>query len=221
MTDTSSSSGYAGQQGLNDDTSDFNKVAFQAKQLIALISTATLVEIVSCTNAGGVAPFGYVDVQPLVNLIDGMGNSSPHREVHTLPYFRLQGGANAVIIDPAPGDIGIAVFADRDISSVKSTQAQANPGSRRRFSMADGIYIGGVLNGVPKQYVQFTATGINIVDMNGNVIAMKPGSIAITGNLTVTGNVTAGFGGTYVDLLHHVHQDSGGEGDGGPPVGNS
>lgn len=33
----------------------------------------------------------------------------------------------------------------------------------RQNDMADGLYIGGFLNGMPVQYVQFSATGINIV----------------------------------------------------------
>ena len=57
------------------------------------------------------------------------------------------------LIDPTQGDIGLAIFADRDISSVRANRAQANPGSYRRFDMADGVYIGGILNGMPTQTV--------------------------------------------------------------------
>jgi hypothetical protein len=120
-------------------------------------------KVLSVTNDGGVAPVGFVSLQPMVNQLDGYGNAMPHGEIFNVPYFRLQGGANAIILDPQVGDIGWAGFADRDISSVKATKAQANPGSRRKFSMADAVYMGGILNGTPSQYVAFSSSGISIV----------------------------------------------------------
>ena len=119
----------------------------------------------------GLNPTGTVDVLPLVNQVNGRGNPTPHGIVPRLPFFRVQGGANAVVIDPVVGDIGLAVFADRDVSTVKTTRAQANPGSFRQHDMADGFYLGGFLNGVPTQYVKFTSEGIDIV---------SSGTVAIT-----------------------------------------
>ena len=57
---------------------------------------------------------------------------------------------------------GVAVFASRDISQVKATRKQGNPGSHRQYSFADGMYLGGMLNGTPTQYIQFSAAGIRI-----------------------------------------------------------
>ncbi len=122
-----------------------------------------MVEVMAVTNDGGVSPVGLVDIMPLVNQVDGDGNAVPHVTIHGCPYSRIQGGTNAVILDPQIGDTGIAVFASRDISSVIATRAQANPGSERRFDWADGMYIGGALNGVPTQYVQFSEAGVAIV----------------------------------------------------------
>lgn len=155
-------SGFSGQQQPTDDTSSFNMQTFLIKQLLGKLSIATLVKVIAVTNDGTVSPVGFVDVQPLVNLIDGQGNASPRGQVFNIPYFRLQGGANAVIIDPQVGDIGIMVSSDRDLSSVKANKAQSNPGSLRRFDMADGLYIGGFLNGTPTQYIQYNEAGITI-----------------------------------------------------------
>lgn len=154
--------GFKGVQDQTSGSSEYNAQAFVIRQILNQISTSTLVKVVAVSNKDGVAPVGYVDVQPLVNQLDGAQNAIPHGPVHHLPYLRLQGGRNAVILDPQVGDIGICIFADRDISSVKATAAQANPGSRRRFSMADGLYLGGVLNGVPTQYVAISESGIDI-----------------------------------------------------------
>ena len=141
---------------------EFNNMAFMVQQALGKMQTATLVRIESCTNAGGLSPVGYVDVTPLVNQLDGQGNPTPHVTIYNVPYFRLQGGANGIIIDPQKGDIGVAVFASRDISQVKTTKMQGNPGSHRQYSFADGMYLGGMLNGTPTQYIQFSTAGIRI-----------------------------------------------------------
>jgi hypothetical protein len=172
-----------------------------------------------------------------VNQVDGAGNATPHDVLHHLPYFRLQGGSDAVILDPKVGDIGLAGFASRDISSVKSTKAQANPGSARSFDMADGVYIGGMLNGVPEQYVQFTQGGINIVSPHA-VTVNAGGDVAVTaiGNATIkaaTAVVTAGSialqnaGSALKALLNsifsawaetHVHSNGNGGSNTGAPT---
>lgn len=154
--------GYRGAQDQTTETSDYNAQAFLIWQILRSISGARLVQVKAVTNSGGVSPVGFVDVQPLVNQLDGWNNATPHGTVYHLPYFRLQGGANAVIIDPQVGDIGVAIIEDRDISSVKANKAQANPGSKRIFDLADGLYLGGFLNGTPQQFIAFAAGGITI-----------------------------------------------------------
>jgi len=224
------SASFTGQQRPNDGSSNLNSTAFLVQQLLARISTLTLVKVVSVTTDGGVTPVGFVDVQPLVNQLDGAGNATPHGTVFGLPYLRLQGGANAIILDPAVGDIGICGFASRDISSVKATKAVANPGSLRRFDMADGMFLGGTLNAAPTQYVQFNADGITLVSPIKVTISApeieidgiltqgtgpRGGSATMEGPVTVNQDLTAE--GTDV----HTHRHGGvqpGSGDTGPPV---
>jgi hypothetical protein len=163
QTQTNGQDGYPGYLFPTDGGSEFNATAFVIRQLIGRLATAMVVQVKSVTNSGGVSAVGFVDVQPLVNQIDPQGNSTPHGIIHKLPYQRLQGGQNAVIIDPQVGDIGVAVFASHDISSVKATKRQANPGSRRRFDWADGLYVASVLNGTPNQYIQFNSDGVTVI----------------------------------------------------------
>ena len=188
-----------GQQDATSAGSQFNLIDFIVRQILYAEATATLVQVKAVTNDGGVTPVGFVDVQPLINQIDGAGNATPHGTIYNVPYHRLQGGANAIILDPQVGDIGIAVFASTDISVVKSTKAQANPGSRRRMDMADGLYMGGFLNGTPTQYVQFSTAGINITatakvtvtDGSGSTIVMNndnSGTMNFSGGLTINAN---------------------------------
>ncbi len=157
-----------GLQGVarpTDFSGDYNAQLFVIRQVLSKVNVAAIVEILA-VYGGAVGPVGYVDVQPLVNQTDGYGNAIPMGIIRHLPYMRAQGGTNAIIIDPQVGDVGICIFADKDSSSVVATGAQANPGSRRRFAVTDGIYLGGMLNGTPVQYIQFLANAISIVSPN-------------------------------------------------------
>ncbi len=211
---------------------DFNNMAFVIQQAMAKMQTATLVRVESCTNAGTLTAVGFVDITPLVNQIDGQNSSVPHTTIYNVPYLRIQGGANAVILDPQVGDIGLAVFASRDISNVKSSKKQSPPASHRQYSFSDAIYLGGLLNGVPSQYVQFNADGITIhspmsitftapdIHLSAQTIEIIASTSAtlttplltINGSVSVTGNVTA----SGTSLHTHVH---GGVSPGGSNTG--
>jgi len=182
----SNDAGFAGFQQPDASTSQFNAQGFQVWSILSRVSTCTLGTVVSVTNDGGVSPVGFVDIQLLVNQIDGQGNTEPRGIIYKCPYQRLQGGANAVILDPKEGDIGIVVFADRDISSVTANKGQANPGSRRRFDIADALYIGGVLNGTPTQYIRFSDDGI--VFHSPTDIKLEAPTIELNAGTSVTVN---------------------------------
>lgn len=204
--------GYSGAKDIFAEGSDFNAMSFVVRQILNGTATTTLVRVVAIAA-------GYVDVQPLVNQVDGAGNATPHGVIHHLPFFRLQGGASAVIIDPQIGDIGMASFASHDISSVKATRKQANPGSRRRFDMADGIYVGGMLNGVPTQFVAFTDTGISISTPHALTLSAANVILDSAGNFAVTGAVVAGVGGAdQVGLQTHEHPVPEHVGESSPPT---
>jgi hypothetical protein len=186
-----SSDGYRGAQGLYSGSSEFNALSFLINQILNGRNVATLVKIKAVDNSGGLTPVGFVDVLPLVNQLDGDRKAVPHGVVHNLPYFRLQGGTDAIILDPKVGDIGLAVFADRDISAVKNTKAAANPGSGRRSDFADGLYVGGFLNGTPTQYVQFSAAGIKLHSSSAVILDAPDVQIsAATVEITATTSTT-------------------------------
>lgn len=225
-----------------DVADEYHALAFVIQGLLSRVATVTLVKIVACTNNGGVAPYGFVDVIPLVNQMTGDRQSIPHGTVYRLPYFRAQGGTDAVILDPKPDDIGLAAFCSRDISAVKADPAAAvananagkggaPPGSMRQFDMADGLYIGGFLNGVPTQYVQFTDGAINVVSPTkvriqapaielAGAVTQTGGNVSMSNNLSVggtgtfTGDVTAQ--GTSVHNHTHSGVQAGGSNTGPP-----
>lgn len=208
-----------------DTASDYATLAFVIQQILSGVATATLVKIIACTNTGGLERAGRVDVRILVGQVTGDGQVIKHGVTYNLPYFRIQGGANAVILDPQPGDIGLAVFCMRDISAVKKDPALAvsndvtPPGSARQYSFSDGIYFGGMMNAAPTQYVQFEAGGISVVSTTK--VTIQAPEIELDGTVTTTSSVTAQGDviGQGISLHDHVHsgvQSGGSNTD--PPV---
>ena len=211
------SDGYNGFQRPGSASSDYNAIVFLVQSLMSGMATATLVKVKGVTNSGGAAGSGYVDIQPLVNQVDGVGTAVPHGTVYRCPYMRAQGGTNAVILDPKVGDTGIAVFADRDISSATANKAPSNPGSSRRFDMADGLYLYSIVTETPTNYVRISDSGIDITSPNeitltaptitltaptitmnaSSGIALNTPTVTASGDVNVSGKVTA----TEVDAL--------------------
>lgn len=180
-----------GQMRPTDQVGEYNRQRFVIDQAVRGIQTAIPVEVVAVTNAGGVSPVGFVDVVPLVNQIDGRGNPVPHATIYNVPYNRIQGGANAIIIDPQVGDIGMAAFCSRDISKVKKTKGRANPGSLRSHSFSDGMYFGGFLNAAPTQYIQFNADGITIHSPAAVAVTAPTVSVTATTSATISAPVAS------------------------------
>lgn len=169
--------------------SNAGELDFIIGSIVNRIQTVMLVQV-KAVNAAGVNPVGTVDVQPMVAQLDGAGKAYAHGIIHDIPYFRLQGGANAVIIDPQVGDIGMCGFCSRDISSVKTNKAPSTPQSRRKFDYADGLYFGGFLNGVPSQYIFFKNSGIDVVSTGE--IMLKGESIKLDAPVETTSTINAG-----------------------------
>ncbi|NHB93160.1 Gp138 family membrane-puncturing spike protein [Photorhabdus cinerea] len=113
-----------------------------------------------------------VDVKPMVHNMTGTGRKIENGIIYNVPVFRLQRGNSTVIMNPVVGDIGLIAICDRDISSIRATKAPALSGSKRTHNYSDAIYLGGVLNAEPQQYVEFIDNQISIVSPNKiNVVA--------------------------------------------------
>lgn len=174
--------------------SQYNALSFMIQQAIReQVNTCIVCKVVGVTD-------GYVDVLPMVTQISGKGEAIPPTTLYKLPYMRYHAGVAAVILDPVPGDIGLAVFAGKDCSNVKVGATEpVPPASFRDNSMANGFYIGGFLNQAPSVFIELTQDGaVNIT---------ASGGVNINGNVTVSGDVVAGG----KSLANHVHTgDSGG-----------
>lgn len=213
---------YRGQRQEQTTLDPNIAMQFFVQQMLNNVQTVCLVRVEGVTNDGGLEPVGMVNVKPLVQQMTGEREAVDHGIIYNIPYLRLQGGTDAIIIDPKVDDIGICVFCSRDSSIVKKTLKEAPPGSYRVFNWADGLYLGGVLNGLPQQYIQFSESGIKIhsptkiileapdIEFIGAVTASS--TIEVAGEVTSEVDVKAG----EISLATHVH---GGVAPGGSNTG--
>lgn len=222
----------AGQMAPQDTNSEVNRVSFAVRRILAQYRTLVPVKVIAVAAGQGSPPGpGTVSVQPLVQQIDGSGNATSHGTVNGIQCARMQGGPWTIIVDPAVGDFGFVICADRDMSGVVANSAESPPGSRRMQSLSDGIYVGQILNPVSKAYLWLRSDGtLKIADGGGLVLDTAGGAWtmtgdltvngkltctdafaaqnggAVTGNLTATGEITRGFGGaSLVTLGQHFH----------------
>ena len=229
----------------SDFTTEMAQIQLMIKSAMSGVRTSMPVQVVKVTNTGGLSPIGYVDLQPLVNLVDASGNAIKHAVVHNAPYMRIQGGANGIIIDPVVGDIGIALICDRDISTVKNTSGISAPGSNRKFDISDMVYLSTIIGQAPTQYIQFNSAGITIhsptkvtisapnveidgssqIALNAPTIvlngAIQQGSGSFAGNAVFGGSITATGDVTGNGTSLHSHKHGGvqtGSGQTGVPV---
>lgn len=145
---------------------------FIVLQLLSRVHTATIVKVMSRTD-------NLLAVQPMVLDKDTSDVVIDPGQIFNVPYLRLQGGQSAIVLDPQPGDHGICLFAERDITNVIKTRAPGAPPTTRTFFPGDAMYLGGLLNGAPTQWVRFQPSGGIDVHAAGDLSLDAAGSITI------------------------------------------
>ena len=173
-----------------------NAMDFIIRQTVRNYVNTSLPVIVMKTYPGGTGgAAGYVDIKPLVCQTDSRGRALPPTEIYHVPYFRLQSGVAAVVLDPVPGDIGIGVFAQSDSSALsQGATAPVQPGSWRSFDQADAFYVGGFLNKKPSLWIELTQDGKININASGGITINAP-SVDITGDMISGGK-------SYLDHTH-------------------
>lgn len=183
--------------------SEYASLVFVIQSQLAKLDTVKIVKVQAVD-----ADAKTVQVMPLVEQTDGNNQVTPQGTIYGVPYMQWQYGTNAVLADPAVGDIGMLLCSDRDISAVKESKDAAPPGSERKYDRADGVYLGGVLNGTPDQYVKFTDDGVEITAKGSHTLkstqagGWQVDKLTVTGNLQLGGNIVDDGGGTYTGDIH-------------------
>lgn len=131
--------------------------------LIKDIRTAMIVKVKAVHPGAGSPPsIGSVDIQPLVQTVDGAGRLWSLGVTYGASFSRVEAARNAIVMDPGVGDIGLATACDRDISSAVAAGGLAGPGSARTHDISDLVYQFTIISAAQiEQYIWFAA-GINI-----------------------------------------------------------
>ena len=190
---------------------------FIIQQLISNIQTMIPVEVTSVSvPTDTLAPIGRCSVKILVQQIDGNNNVYSGGTVINVPYLRVQGGKNAVVLDPVVGDVGLCGFCERDISMVKRTGAEAAPNTRRQYSLNDAVYMFTMMSGTPEQYVHFKQDEIHI-KASAKIVLDAP-MVEATGQIQAQGIIKSMIDvfANAISLLTHKH---GGVQSGGSDTG--
>lgn len=170
------------------------------ENLISKIHTMMPVKILSVTIPDDeLAPIGRCEVQPLVQQIDGSNNVYPMGKIINVPYLRVQGGENAIVIDPKVGDVGLCGFCERDISIVKRTGELSAPDTRRRYDINSAVYMFTMMSGTPTQYIHFKSNEIHI--KSPTKIVLDAPEVVATGTVDAAIDVTT----NNISLLGHTH----------------
>lgn len=193
---------------------EFKQIVMNA---ISLVNTGELV-VVTAVEASGLAPVGFVSVKPLTLRMDADNNNVELSEIHNVPYFRLQGGANAIICDPQVGDIGFCGFCSRDISIVKRIRDFSGTNVIRASDISDAVFFGGWSAQTPEQYIYFDGGEIKIKATTK--VTIDAPLTHCTGNLTAAGTIKdlSASSGVTMDAMRtayngHNHTE---QGDGQP-----
>lgn len=141
-------------------SSDLNALHFMIKSIVkGMVNTAIPVRVDAVVRTGEGKGADYLSATPLVEMRSASGEAIPNVSIPKLRWFRLQHGKAAVICDPKVGDIGLAVFAQQDVSALTGGNAPVQPGSFRCFDMSDGFYIGGFWGQKPETFIHLEDTG--------------------------------------------------------------
>lgn len=204
------------------------------RSLINDVRTAIPVKVVAVHPGTGIPPaIGTVDVQPLVQTVDGSGKLWLLGVTYGAAFCRIQAGNTAIVVDPAVNDIGLAVVCDRDISSVLALGAALatpsnaqipGPASMRTHDISDLVYLFSVVSAAAiTQYILANSSGITL--LSPHTVTIQGNQINLVGPVNANG-ATISNAGEVTDALGkvlgtHEHQPGTYVNSGGPVTGNS
>lgn len=229
-------------RGLYSQNNFPNALDFIARSIIKQMVNTAIPVLVEAVFPGDDAAAGYVQCLPLVMPRDPQNQSIQTVSIPKLPFFRLHAGRAAIVCDPVPGDVGLAIFAQQDCSLVKKGTNTPQPaGTFRCFDMSDGFYFGGFYNGNGDTNIVFgqqgnitinapTAQTVNttncVVNATEKITFNSPeaeftGNVRIDKGLTVVENTVSESGDVIasgISLKSHTHSgvESGSSSTGGP-----
>ena len=190
---------------LNSGASEYKAISFLVEQAIkGMVNTAIPVRVDSCTKPGVGGAAGYVSATPLVMQRGADGKGLQPVSLPQLPFFRLQAGNAAVVLDPQPGDIGLAICSQQDSSNVQAgTSGPVQAGSFRCFDMSDSFYVGGFMNQTPETYIHLDPEKGEVTVKSPAKITLESPTIELKGSLQM-GNSSGSGSGDTISLTGNI-----------------
>lgn len=193
------------QNNLNSKT---NQLEYAINSILLNVNTVLPCKILSIEN-------NRASVQSIINMLDAQGNPLAYPIIHDVPIIQIVGGNAGIIIEYVVNDIVAVGFSQRDISTIKSTWATGNPGSYRKFSLADAIIIGKLSNELPTVHVKITAAGIEILAPDLPITATCQTATVNADQVDInSGNINLGEGGVGILNANTQFQVAGVQGGG-------
>lgn len=169
-----------------------------SRYLINNVDTADLMRVVAVNNDN------TVDVIPIVKNSNASGDPIEESVIYGMRYFEWQYGENLISAKPSVGDVGLVLACKKDISQAETGMI----GSYRKYSFADGIYIGGIcgLGQATKQKIVFDENGITIESDKDIAINCKNANIKAD-TQAIIDSPTVYVGGDDTTALKQIAKD--------------
>lgn len=188
-------------QNINDFTagSEYNILHFIISSIIkGMVNTAIPVRVDNIERPAEGSGAGYLSATPLIRMRSASGEALDTVSIPKLRWFRLQHGTAAIIVDPKPGDVGLAIFAQQDVSTLNGGNQPMQAGSFRSYDMSDGFYVGGFWGQKPTTFIRVEDTGdVTITAPNTVTVNCTTATVNASGSITFnsptstfTGDVT-------------------------------
>jgi hypothetical protein len=146
-------------------------------------------------------PPPMVQVQPMVMMVNTDQQTVSRGQIASVPVVQLGGGNFFLHFPIQPGDLGWILANDRDISVFMQSFTEAKPGSLRKKSFSDAIFI-------PQTFRNYTLDGADeaglvLQSLDGTVkivllddtIRVKAPQVHLEGTVLVNGDITIEGGG--------------------------
>lgn len=216
------------RRSLYNDSEETFRLAFASQQ--AFMWTA-LPGIVTAVNLAKMTVSVQPAIQGVVGLEDGTTQFVNLPLLVDVPIVFPSAGGFTLTLPIAVNDECLVIFSSRCIDAWWQSSGVQKPMEARMHDMSDGFCIPGPRS-QPKVLTGISATGAQLrneagttyleISANGKIKLVSPSEIDITGNLKVTGTITATVdvvaGMIPISLVTHTHTSASPGNPTGPPL---
>lgn len=141
-------------------------------------------------------PANVAQVQPSINLLATNSQQTPRGQIAEVPVCQMGGGGSLLRFNLSPGDLGLILACDRDISLFKQFWSAAPPNTNRIKNFSDALFLPLVFTGVTVESEDIANATLQSLD--GSIrISLFPDKIKMTGEIELKGNAALFDSGSF------------------------